>query len=303
MCARWSVRWICKNALGIFETNSPNSFRTTRLWLHAAVALGLWGESCHPYVAIKMLLLILTSPESSRKGVLLGERGRHTARCEKNPFMEKESLVQAAIEFSAVCGGTTKALGAAREARWKVGGLQMDHQFSYVLCSYLIFNFMISQVIFCSRSTKNLAFILILQHFGTESTSVFFFLLFHFLSWAIFKHHKFSLCVPIIRDRHDLHLHHLSSHFLSPTTKFLISYCSLQHFYALGTSKITVFFDFFTCSRSEFLHHELSFDFPIIIVHTWSSFSWRLKDRKEKKSKKTTRKRCPLRVLNSIDFH
>ena len=119
-------------------------------------------------------------------------------------------------------------------------------------------------------------------------------LLFHFLSWAIFKHHKFSLCVPIIRDRHDLHLHDLSSHFLSPTTKFLISYCSLQHFYALGTSKITVFFDFFTCSRSEFLHHELSFDFPIIIVHTWSSFSWRLKDRKEKKTQKNNEKTLPV---------
>ena len=158
--------------------------------------------------------------------------------------------------------------------------------------------------IFCSRSTKNLEFKLILQHFGTENTSVFLFLLFHFLSWAIFKHHKFSLCVPIIRDRHDLHLHDPSSHFLSPTTKFLISYCSLQHFYALGTSKITVFFDFFTCSRSEFLNHELSFDFPIIIVHTWSSFSWRLKDRKKTNAhKKTTRKRCPLRVLNSIGFH
>ena len=122
-----------------------------------------------------------------------------------------------------------------------------------------------------------------------EHLCFFLFLLFHFLSWAIFKHHKFSLCVPIIRDRHDLHLHDLSSHFLSPTTKFLISYCSLQHFYALGTSKITVFFDFFTCSRSEFLNHELSFDFPIIIVHTWSSFSRRLKDRKTKKRKKKQR--------------
>ena len=124
----------------------------------------------------------------------------------------------------------------------------------------------------------------------------FLFLLFHFLSWAIFKHHKFSLGVPIIRDRHDLHLHDLSSHFLSPTTKFLISYCSLQHFYALGTSKITVFFDFFTCSRSEFLNHELSFDFPIIIVHTWSSFSWRLKDRK-KKTQKNNEKTLPVAGL------
>ena len=64
---------------------------------------------------------------------------------------------------------------AREESRWKVGGLQMDRQFSYVLCSYLIFIFMLSQVFFCSRSTTNLEFILILQHFGTESTSDFFF--------------------------------------------------------------------------------------------------------------------------------
>ena len=65
------------------------------------------------------------------------ERGGHTARCEKNPFMEKESLVQAAIEFSAVCGGTTKALesrpgGVQVEGRWTSDGS------SVFLCFVLI---------------------------------------------------------------------------------------------------------------------------------------------------------------------
>ena len=226
------------------------------------------------------------------------KRGAGTQLVAKRTHSWRRSLwCRRPLSFLLCAGAQPRPWRAAREeSRWKVGGLQMDRQFSYVLCSYLIFNFMISQVFFCSRSTKNLEFILILQHFGTESTpeKIFCFLLFHFLSWAIFKHHKFSLCVPIIRDRHDLHLHDLSSHFLSPTTKFLISYCSLQHFYALGTSKITVFFDFFTCSRSEFLNHELSFDFPIIIVHTWSSFSWRLKDRKKKKTQKNNEKTLPV---------
>ena len=51
--------------------------------------------------------------------------------------MEKESLVQAAIEFSAVCGGTTKALesrpgGVQVKGRWTSDGS------SVFLCFVLI---------------------------------------------------------------------------------------------------------------------------------------------------------------------
>ena len=238
-----------------------------------------------------MRLLILTSPESSRKGVLLEERGGHTARCEKNPFMEKESLVQAAIEFSAVCGGTTKALesrpgGVQVKGRWTSDGS------SVFLCFVLIpdLQFHDLSIFFVHDRRKILNSYWFYNILEPRTPLFFLFLLFHFLSWAIFKHHKFSLGVPIIRDRHDLHLHDLSSHFLSPTTKFLISYCSLQHFYELGTSKINSFFDFFTCSRERvfkswaffwFSYHYCSYMIFIFMMSQRSKKTNRIKKQRE----------------------
>ena len=64
----------------------------------------------------------------------------------------------------------------------------------------------------------------------------------------------------------------------SRTTKILISYCFLLHFWAVGTSGKTVFLTLFHfLSWAIFKNHWFSFGFPMFFAHTWSSFSWSLK--------------------------
>ena len=75
--------------------------------------------------------------------------------------------------------------------------------------------------------------------------------------------------------------------FWSRTTKILISYCFLQHFWGPGTCGKTVFFwlfHFLSCAI--FKNHWFSLGFPMFFVHTWSSFAWSLKNRKNKKNAK-----------------
>ena len=60
----------------------------TRLGLLAAVAQRLRGNSCRPSTAIKMLLLFLTSPEGSQRGLLLERGGKRTTYCGKTPCMK-----------------------------------------------------------------------------------------------------------------------------------------------------------------------------------------------------------------------
>ena len=162
----------------------------THLWLHAAVALGLWGECCIAYVAINMQLLILTSPESSRKGNIC-KRGAGTKLVAKKmtPFMEKESLVQTTTEFSAVCWGTTKALkcrpggGVQMNGRWTSDGS------SVLICFVLIPDLQFQDfAIFCVHDRRKILNSYWFYNVLEPRTPLFFlFLLIHFLSWAIVR--------------------------------------------------------------------------------------------------------------------
>ena len=85
-------------------------------------------------------------------------------------------------------------------------------------CFLLIpdFHFHDLSSIFSSRTTKILISYCFLQHFGTVCTSekLMFFYFFTFSRERLLNIISFSLGVPIIWVRHDLHLHDLSSHFL-----------------------------------------------------------------------------------------
>ena len=166
--------------------------------------------------------------------------------------------------------------------------------FSYGFCSYMIFIFMISQVIFWSGTTKILISYCFLQHFWVPGTcgKTVFFRLFHFDSWAIFKNHLFSLGFPMFFREYMIFIFMISQViFWSRTTEswFHIVFYSIFEPWA-PLEKTGCFRLFHFLSWAIFKNHWFSLGFPMFFAHTWSSFSWFLKNRNNKSLKK---KRCP----------
>ena len=142
-------------------------------------------------------------------------------------------------------------------------------RFSHVFCSYMIFIFMICQVMFWSRTTKILISHCFLQQFwavGTFGKTVFF-RLFQFLSWAICKNHWFSLGFPMFfANTWSSFSWSLKSFFGHAQRKYWFHIVFYSIFEPWAHLEKLSFVDFFTFSRERFLK---IIGFPLVFSHVF----------------------------------